>query len=83
MKALIGRKRKKNWNDERRATGRSYRLMVSSKQTEKRNRVLGERERQMLKELFVALIERIVELTENLVHEVCSLLLPPATGLSL
>lgn len=58
-------------------------MMVSSKQTEKRNGVLGEGERQMLKELFVALIERIVELTENLVHEVCSLLLPPATGLSL
>lgn len=36
-------------------------MMVSSKQTEKRNRVLGEGERQMLKELFVALIERIVE----------------------
>lgn len=35
---------KKNWNDERRATGRSYRLMVSSKQTEKRNHVLGEKE---------------------------------------
>lgn len=49
--------------------------MVSSKQTEKRIRVLGE------KELFVALIERIVELTERLVHEVCLLLLlPPATG---
>lgn len=43
LKALIGRK-KKNWNDERKATGRSYRLMVSSKQTEKRNRVLGEKE---------------------------------------
>ena len=35
----------------------------------------------MLKELFVALIERIVELTEHLEHEVCSLLLSPATGL--
>lgn len=35
---------KKKWNDERRATGRGYRLMVSSKQTEKRNRVLGEKE---------------------------------------
>lgn len=36
----------------------------------------------MLKELFAALIERIVELTEHLVHEVCLLLLLPATCLS-
>lgn len=35
---------KKTWNDERRATGRSYRLMVSSKQTERKNRILGEKE---------------------------------------
>lgn len=44
MKALIGKKKKKKWNDERCAAGRSYRLMVSSKQTEKRNCVLGEKE---------------------------------------
>lgn len=39
--------------------------------------------RQMLKELFVALIESIVELTERLVHEACLLPLLPAIGYSL
>lgn len=71
LKALIGRG-KKHRNDERWATGRSYRLMVSS--TERRRGIVSWRKRQMLKELFVALIERTVEFTEHLVHKASLLL---------
>lgn len=52
-----------------------YSLMVSSKQTQERSRVLGGREWQMLTALFAALIERILELRENSVHKVVLMLL--------
>lgn len=83
LKALIGRR--KSLNDESRAAERSYRLMVSSRQRKRRGTVSWGRRRHTLKELFVALIERIGELTEHLVHEARLLLLelvlmPPSSA---
>ncbi len=68
LKALIGREKTGMMKEGQQGDATDWWSPVSR---QKRGIVSWGRKRQMLKELFVALIERIVELTEHLVHQDC------------